>query len=201
MGRGGTGTDTLVTLDAAASVVVVATAAAAAVRDCKDVQCGEDTWCESPQLCGEDKPYQCMNGSARFGCSHQRLRWTLKSSDTTCSECCDVTTCEGCRMSKWFLSYLVSNGSSDAVCVERYYEEEADMLANAKYLDKVNSTTFAVQQETMCQDRRHVAYSRFLEQYVPFKGGEKKNNEERTNKQTTGVETVNDIRKKVNISF
>jgi len=151
---GGTGNDTLVTLDAAAAVVVVA--AAAVVRECtfaecyatscdqvtapfvcqkwnggpmggcsptpwvtgtcddscslsncdklsippttktcKDVQCGEDdTWCDSPQLCGEDTPYQCTNGAGRFGCSTDPLHWTLLSSDTTCSECCDITTCE-----------------------------------------------------------------------------------------------------------
>merc|ERR1719491_2584004 len=64
-------------------------------KTCQDVQCGEDdTWCDSPQLCGEDTPYQCTNGAGRFGCSTDPLHWTLLSSDTTCSECCDITTCE-----------------------------------------------------------------------------------------------------------
>jgi len=137
---------------------------------CEDVQCGEDTWCTSPQLCGEETPYQCTKGSARFGCSPLKLQWTLRSSDTTCSECCDITTCEGCRTSQHVLSYLASNGSSSAaVCVEKYYAEQDAMLANAQHLDQVNPTTLAVQRDTLCQDRHDVAYSRFLTQYVPPK--------------------------------
>jgi len=59
---------------------------------CQDVQCSIE-WCESPQLCGSDVPYQCTNGSGRFGCSDDPLQWTLRSSTSTCSECCDITTC------------------------------------------------------------------------------------------------------------
>jgi len=59
---------------------------------CKDVECSIE-WCESPQLCGSDVPYQCTNGSGRFGCSDDPLQWTLRSSTSTCSECCDITTC------------------------------------------------------------------------------------------------------------
>jgi len=59
---------------------------------CKDVHCTIE-WCESPQLCGSDVPYQCTNGSGRFGCSDDPLQWTLYVSTSTCSECCDITTC------------------------------------------------------------------------------------------------------------
>mmetsp|Transcript_23394 Transcript_23394/g.26862 ORF Transcript_23394/g.26862 Transcript_23394/m.26862 type:complete len:319 (-) Transcript_23394:107-1063(-) len=143
-------------------------------KTCQDVQCGEDgtSWCDSPQLCGEDTPYQCMNGSGRFGCSALPLQWTLLSSDTTCADCCDITTCEGCRTSKWYLSYLASNngsGSDAAVCVEKYYTEEASMVANAEHLQQINPTTLALQQGVRCQDRTEVDYSHLLKQYVPPK--------------------------------
>jgi len=134
---------------------------------CEDVQCGEeDTWCDSPQLCGEETPYQCTNGAGRFGCSTDPLHWTLESSDATCSECCDITTCDGCRSSKWYLSYLPSNGSIDAVCVENYYDSDSHMVSNADHLQDNNPATVAVQQGVKCQDRKK-DYSRFMKQYVP----------------------------------
>jgi hypothetical protein len=61
-------------------------------ESCDGVKC-TDTWCKSGQVCGADVPYQCTNGSARFGCSTDTFQWTLKVSSSTCSECCDATTC------------------------------------------------------------------------------------------------------------
>jgi hypothetical protein len=45
-------------------------------------------------VCGSSAPYQCRGGSATFGCSSDPLEWTLRTSDSTCSGCCDYTTCE-----------------------------------------------------------------------------------------------------------
>jgi len=62
------------------------------VESCKGAQCSTE-WCTQGQLCGTDIPYQCTDGSARFGCSTNDLKWTLKSADVVCSSCCDVATC------------------------------------------------------------------------------------------------------------
>jgi len=62
------------------------------VASCDGVACSE-SWCEGGQVCGDDVPYQCTSGSARFGCSADELQWTLRTSADTCSECCDSTTC------------------------------------------------------------------------------------------------------------
>lgn len=64
---------------------------------CQGVQCGED-WCDPEssmgvyQRCGAKAPYQCLKGSAAMGCSADEHGWAL-ASDSTCSECCDTTTC------------------------------------------------------------------------------------------------------------
>eukprot|EP00555_Chaetoceros_dichaeta_P003421 CAMPEP_0198250482 /NCGR_PEP_ID=MMETSP1447-20131203/1659_1 /TAXON_ID=420782 /ORGANISM="Chaetoceros dichaeta, Strain CCMP1751" /LENGTH=197 /DNA_ID=CAMNT_0043935327 /DNA_START=109 /DNA_END=702 /DNA_ORIENTATION=+ len=61
-------------------------------NSCAGVECGDD-WCTIGQTCGPSVPYQCKDGSARFGCSADPLAWTLLSKDTECSVCCDATTC------------------------------------------------------------------------------------------------------------
>lgn len=62
------------------------------VKTCKGMNCDED-WCKNGQLCGAKNNFQCMQGSGRFGCSSDGLKWTLKTADVVCSKCCDVTTC------------------------------------------------------------------------------------------------------------
>jgi hypothetical protein len=66
---------------------------------CQDVIC-DVNWCtmdSNGQLCPHDKtneiPYQCTNGSAKFGCSDDPYQWTLRTDDTTCHTCCDTRTC------------------------------------------------------------------------------------------------------------
>uniref|UniRef100_A0A7S2R5B5 Uncharacterized protein n=1 Tax=Eucampia antarctica TaxID=49252 RepID=A0A7S2R5B5_9STRA len=61
-------------------------------NNCAGVECGAD-WCKNGQLCNTDVSYQCQNGSARYGCSADPLQWTLFTHDSTCSDCCDTTTC------------------------------------------------------------------------------------------------------------
>lgn len=56
------------------------------------VKC-EDEWCAGGRLCGSDVPYQCTEGSSRFGCSADDFLWTFRSAATSCSSCCDVNTC------------------------------------------------------------------------------------------------------------
>ncbi|GMI12768.1 hypothetical protein TrLO_g15712 [Triparma laevis f. longispina] len=52
------------------------------------------TWCEDEaRLCGADVPYQCVKGAAAYGCSDDKLHWTLEVAETACGECCDVGTC------------------------------------------------------------------------------------------------------------
>jgi len=64
---------------------------------CAGAPCG-DAWCDPEgasgvyQRCGSGAPYQCLKGSAAMGCSADAYGWTLVA-DTTCSECCDTTTC------------------------------------------------------------------------------------------------------------
>jgi hypothetical protein len=62
------------------------------VASCEKKQC-EKEWCEGGQVCHTDTMYQCTDGAARFGCSTDALHWTLKTDGTTCSKCCDTTTC------------------------------------------------------------------------------------------------------------
>ena len=51
--------------------------------------------CSGDRLCDDEPaPYQCTKGSANFGCSKGKLEWTLRTSDTTCSSCCDTRTCK-----------------------------------------------------------------------------------------------------------
>ncbi|GMI29239.1 hypothetical protein TeGR_g10848 [Tetraparma gracilis] len=51
-------------------------------------------WCaDKARLCGAAVPYQCIAGAAAYGCSEDKLHWTLEVQETACGECCDVTTC------------------------------------------------------------------------------------------------------------
>jgi hypothetical protein len=59
---------------------------------CDDVDCEED-WCGNGRLCGPDVPYQCTDGSSRFGCSADKFKWTFRSADTSCASCCNIKTC------------------------------------------------------------------------------------------------------------
>ena len=61
-------------------------------EDC-DVPCPK-SWCNRNRLCGESSaPYQCISGQSVYGCSADRLQWTLRSTRTECSSCCKTTTC------------------------------------------------------------------------------------------------------------
>ena len=62
------------------------------IQTCKGVKCDEN-WCKIGQLCGSDNKFQCTQGSSRFGCNSDDLKWTLRTADVVCSSCCDVTTC------------------------------------------------------------------------------------------------------------
>jgi hypothetical protein len=62
------------------------------VDSCENQEC-DDEWCLGGQVCPSDAKYQCMAGSARFGCSTDMLHWTLKTDGPTCSKCCDTVTC------------------------------------------------------------------------------------------------------------
>jgi hypothetical protein len=59
---------------------------------CDDVDCEED-WCSNGRLCGPDVPYQCTDGSSRFGCSADKFKWSFKSAPTSCASCCNIKTC------------------------------------------------------------------------------------------------------------
>ena len=61
------------------------------IKGCTDACPNE--WCRGGQVCHVTAPYQCMTGSARFGCSAEPLMWTLKTDGSTCSSCCDTGTC------------------------------------------------------------------------------------------------------------
>jgi len=57
----------------------------------------DQTFCTNyaDRLCGDDVPYQCTSGSAKFGCSNGKLEWTLRTSSDTCSSCCNTNkSCE-----------------------------------------------------------------------------------------------------------
>mmetsp|Transcript_5230 Transcript_5230/g.9179 ORF Transcript_5230/g.9179 Transcript_5230/m.9179 type:complete len:202 (-) Transcript_5230:167-772(-) len=63
------------------------------VESCESIECG-DEWCMGGQTCpGDAAPFQCMNGSARFGCSADKYHWVVSTSENECSECCDTTSC------------------------------------------------------------------------------------------------------------
>lgn len=57
-----------------------------------DVDC-EKEWCDSGRLCGPDVPYQCTDGSSRFGCSADKYKWAFRSAATSCASCCNIKGC------------------------------------------------------------------------------------------------------------
>lgn len=57
------------------------------VVSCTKKAC-ELEWCQIGQLCGSTAPYQCTEGTGRFGCSDDPLHWIMYG-----CECCDTTTC------------------------------------------------------------------------------------------------------------
>ncbi len=59
---------------------------------CEGVQC-DRAWCRGRQKCGNSVPYQCLAGSARFGCTSDPYGWTEESPANLCSDCCDARTC------------------------------------------------------------------------------------------------------------
>eukprot|EP00536_Pseudo-nitzschia_multiseries_P014404 jgi/Psemu1/291427/fgenesh1_pg.697_\ len=51
-------------------------------------------WCERRRLCGSElTPYQCTVGDSIYGCSADKYEWTVRSSETDCSACCNTSTC------------------------------------------------------------------------------------------------------------
>ena len=68
-------------------------AAAPLHSDC-DVECPKH-WCRQQRLCGDDSdPYQCTEGESKYGCSADKFKWTLRSTDDVCSSCCKATSCD-----------------------------------------------------------------------------------------------------------
>lgn len=60
---------------------------------CADQIC-TDQWCQDASCTTDgDAPFMCTDGSARYGCSEDKLQWTLRTAGTTCSSCCDVSLC------------------------------------------------------------------------------------------------------------
>jgi hypothetical protein len=62
--------------------------------DSCDTACEPD-FCQmaGERLCGSPAAYQCVEGSAAFGCSDDEFTWAFKSSVQTCSKCCNATKC------------------------------------------------------------------------------------------------------------
>jgi hypothetical protein len=63
------------------------------VSTCENRKC-TSSWCEGGQVCPKDAPFQCVDGSGRFGCSMDALHWTLRVGTNVCTDCCDTTTCD-----------------------------------------------------------------------------------------------------------
>lgn len=61
-------------------------------KNCKNIQCSKDV-CNDERVCPDNVRYQCIVGSANFGCSADKYLWAYKTSGATCSKCCDTTTC------------------------------------------------------------------------------------------------------------
>mmetsp|Transcript_20081 Transcript_20081/g.68025 ORF Transcript_20081/g.68025 Transcript_20081/m.68025 type:complete len:250 (+) Transcript_20081:101-850(+) len=58
---------------------------------CTNYACPAAT-CVQLQQCGVEHPFQCLVGSARYGCTDDEFGWIF-SAPTTCSSCCDTRTC------------------------------------------------------------------------------------------------------------
>jgi len=83
---------------------------------CKHVQCSPE-WCCGGQTCPSDVPYQCLSGSARYGCHVDPFQWEYKVADTACSKCCDATTC-GERDADKCDALMKTNTKTEAATVE-----------------------------------------------------------------------------------
>jgi hypothetical protein len=57
-----------------------------------DKDCDQE-WCDTGRLCGPEVPFQCTEGSSRFGCSADEFQWTFRSSQPSCSSCCNIMAC------------------------------------------------------------------------------------------------------------
>lgn len=65
----------------------------ASVEHC-DVDCPAQ-WCRQNRQCGDkNAAYQCTSGLSIYGCSSDRFRWTVRSTETDCSSCCKTTSCQ-----------------------------------------------------------------------------------------------------------
>lgn len=73
------------------------------LTNCDDLEIPSDTkscdepcdadWCAAGRLCGPDVPYQCTGGASTYGCSSDKFQWTLLTTSTACSSCCDISNC------------------------------------------------------------------------------------------------------------
>ena len=62
-------------------------------ESCDGRQCPASR-CDDPLYhCGDEAPYQCLDGSARFGCNADESYW-MSAVDTLCGDCCDARTCD-----------------------------------------------------------------------------------------------------------
>ena len=66
---------------------------------CEGVACPSERCDTTQHLCGVDQPYQCLEGSARFGCSDDQFGWAAVT-DTLCASCCDTRSCEETSLEK-----------------------------------------------------------------------------------------------------
>jgi hypothetical protein len=63
-------------------------------QSCHGIPCSKE-WCHDHkgQMCGILAPYQCIEGSSRFGCTDDEFGWGIRVSESVCSGCCDSRTC------------------------------------------------------------------------------------------------------------
>lgn len=59
---------------------------------CEGVKCPGGS-CKNYQKCGASAPYQCLSGASANGCNADPFEWTMRTTENTCSECCDTSTC------------------------------------------------------------------------------------------------------------
>jgi hypothetical protein len=61
-------------------------------KSCAGEPC-DAKWCNMGRICGADVPYQCTSGASTFGCSSDKFQWTFRTASTSCSSCCDSSSC------------------------------------------------------------------------------------------------------------
>lgn len=63
-------------------------------KSCHGIPCSKE-WCHDHkgQMCGMVAPYQCLDGSSRFGCTDDEFGWGIRVGENVCSDCCDTRTC------------------------------------------------------------------------------------------------------------